>query len=132
MPREQLARWLLEAEREYRAAQAAVGRDEPGARERMAKAKTDLDEASKAAERVLSWPGHAEEEPVKRELPKTLMELHADLVAAARRELDAAKAALDLDTSRAAEERYALALGQLDRIQGLFPFVAAGAGDVQA
>ncbi len=63
-------------------------------------------------------------------LPKTLMELHAEKVTAARRELEAARASID--GSRASEDRYARALYELDLVQGMLPAVARGAGDVQA
>ena len=69
---------------------------------------------------------------MKPELPKTLMELQADRVAAARRELDASKAALDLNGGHAAEQRYAWALYEYDLVHGMFPSVARGAGDVKA
>lgn len=55
MTREQFADWLLSAELEFREAQAAVTRDELGARERYAKAWAELARADIAAEQVLTW-----------------------------------------------------------------------------
>lgn len=59
-------------------------------------------------------------------------EAYARALEAAEREYREAQAALQRDDSDAARARYAKALADYDHLQGMFPFVAAGAGDVQA
>lgn len=53
--REQVARWLLEAEVELRNAQRAVAESRPCAKARLATARRELDLATAAAEMVLTF-----------------------------------------------------------------------------
>lgn len=66
------------------------------------------------------------------ELPKTLKETFAEKMMLAHRELVHAQRAVQTDDSDENRARYAKALYDYDQLQGMFPFVAAGAGDVQA
>ena len=59
--------------------------------------------------------------------PRTHRETYAEALRAAELEFREAQACLD--ESDASKARYAAALGTYDRLQGAFPFVAAGAGD---
>lgn len=59
------------------------------------------------------------------ELPRTLRETYAEALKAAEREYRDAQASGD-------PARYARALAEYDALQGAFPFVAAGLGDVEA
>lgn len=54
--REQVARWLLEAEVELRNAQRAVADRRPCAHARLATARSELELASTAAEMMLTFP----------------------------------------------------------------------------
>lgn len=54
--REQVARWLLEAEVELRQAQRAVAESRPCAKARLATARMELALASSAAEMLLTFP----------------------------------------------------------------------------
>lgn len=54
--REQVARWLLEAEVELRQAQRAVQEHRPCANARLATARRELELASSAAELLLTFP----------------------------------------------------------------------------
>ncbi len=64
-------------------------------------------------------------------LPRTLREVYAEALKAAEFEYRMAQSELDLDDSNAARARYARALAEYDKLQAQFPFVAAGAGDVE-
>ena len=66
--------------------------------------------------------------PTGGELPRTLRETYAEALKDAEREHRAAQAAM-LAYEPGAQERYARPLYDYDRLQGMFPFVAAGAGD---
>lgn len=59
-------------------------------------------------------------------------EAYAEALRSAELELRAAQGALRVDDSNSNRARYAAALANYDQLQGMFPFVAAGAGDVQA
>lgn len=59
--------------------------------------------------------------------PRTHRETYAEALKAA--ELEFREAQAGLDESDASKARYATALATYDRLQGAFPFVAAGAGD---
>ena len=54
--REQVARWLLEAEVELRQAQRAVEERRPCEKARLAMARRELELASSAAEMMLTFP----------------------------------------------------------------------------
>lgn len=69
--------------------------------------------------------------PVGWPLPTTNREEFARLLGMAEAELQAAQRALAADDSDANRHRYALALVTYDRVQGLFPFAAAGWTDVE-
>ena len=70
----------------------------------------------RALQVTASWP-----------TPRTHRETFAEVLKAAELEFRTAQAGLDgTDASKA---RYAVALASYDRLQGAFPFVAAGAGD---
>lgn len=70
--------------------------------------------------------------PIGSSAPASTREVYAEALKVAEREYREAQAALEHDDSDAARARYAQALAKYDRLQGMFPFVAAGAGDVQA
>lgn len=65
-------------------------------------------------------------------LPRTLRETYAEALKKLERELRDSQAALASDDSEANRARYARALFEFDQVAGMFPFVAAGAGDAQA
>lgn len=69
--------------------------------------------------------------PVGWPLPTTNREEFARLLGMAEAELQAAQRALAADDSDANRHRYAHALAIYDRVQGLFPFAAAGWTDVE-
>lgn len=60
-------------------------------------------------------------------LSRTNREAYADMLADCERELRAAQEALRADDSNENRDRYAKAVFAYDRIQGQFPFIAAGA-----
>ncbi len=64
-------------------------------------------------------------------LPRTLRETYAEALKSAELEYRAAQAALGGDDSDQARARYARALAEYDKLQAQFPFIAAGAGDVE-
>lgn len=71
--------------------------------------------------------------PAGPELPRAVREVYATALLEAEHELRAAQAAVRLDDCNANRERYALALATYDRLQGSFPFIAAGlSGDAEA
>jgi hypothetical protein len=65
-------------------------------------------------------------------LPRTLKETYAEALMHAEREYRAAQEAVKADDSNENRARYARALCGYDLLQGMFPFVAAGAGDAEA
>ncbi len=65
------------------------------------------------------------------QLPRTRREIYAEALKAAELEYRTAQDALKTDDSNEARARYARALAEYDKLQGQFPFVAAGAGDVE-
>ncbi len=69
------------------------------------------------------------EAPIGGLLPRTLREVYAEALKAA--ELEYRTAQLALDGTDAAQQRYTRALVEYDKLQGQFPFVAAGQGDVE-
>lgn len=56
-------------------------------------------------------------------------EVYAEALKAAELELRTAQAEFARDDSDANRDRYAQALFDYDRLQGMFPFVAVGAGE---
>ncbi len=69
--------------------------------------------------------------PIGSPLPRTLREAYAEALRAAEVEFRGAQDALRADDSNEARARYARALAEYDKLQGQFPFIAAGAGDVE-
>lgn len=69
--------------------------------------------------------------PAGGELPRTHREVYAEALKAAELELRAAQAAVRANDSNENRARYARALAENDKLAAQFPFVAAGAGDVE-
>ena len=69
--------------------------------------------------------------PIGGPLPTTLREAYAEALKMAEVEYRAAQAAFTADDSDTARARYARALAEYDKLQAQFPFIAAGAGDVE-
>lgn len=67
--------------------------------------------------------------PVGAPLPRTYREMFAEKMKAAEVELRAAQAAVAADGSNENRARYADALAAQNEVEGMFPFIAAGAGD---
>jgi hypothetical protein len=65
-------------------------------------------------------------------LPRAHREVYAAALMAAEKQLRDAQAQLRADDSRENRAHYARALANYDLLQGMFPFVAAGAADAQA
>lgn len=66
-----------------------------------------------------------------RESARTHREVYAAALMDVERDLRSAQAALHREGSNANRFRYAQVLARYDRLQGMFPFVAAGAADEQ-
>ena len=64
--------------------------------------------------------------------PKTLRETYAEFLKGVEREYRIAQATVAAHDSDANRARYAKAMRDYDALKGMFPFVAAGLGDVQA
>lgn len=69
--------------------------------------------------------------PIGSPLPSTLKASYAETLRRAELEYRLAQIALRGDDSSEARARYAMALANLDKLSAQFPFVAAGAGDVE-
>lgn len=69
--------------------------------------------------------------PAGGQLPRTHREVYAEALKAAELELRAAQAAVGTDDSNENRARYARALAENDKLSAQFPFIAAGAGDVE-
>jgi hypothetical protein len=71
------------------------------------------------------------QQPISWKLPRTLREAYAETLNLAEREYRDAQTALGPDDSDATRALYARALAEYDKLQAVFPFVAAGSGDVE-
>jgi hypothetical protein len=59
-------------------------------------------------------------------LARTVKEIYAEALDAARRDFEEAREAVQRDDSKSNQTRYCEALFKLDRLQATFPFLAAG------
>jgi hypothetical protein len=84
--------------------------------------------------RAMRKPAIVLQRPIGRgPLPRTVKEIYAEALEASRCEFREAKDALQRDDSETNQARYSRALFKYDRLQGMFPFVAAGfTGDAEA